>query len=61
MRLRPFPSNEVKGHTTINFTNVIKPIDLVHKFFTQDVIDLMLKQTNIYGEQKYLVEEQPSN
>ncbi|UJR12827.1 hypothetical protein I4U23_005296 [Adineta vaga] len=56
-----FSVNEVKGHTTINFTNNIKPIDIFHKFFTQDVYNLMIKQTNIYGKKKWLAQEQPSN
>lgn len=56
-----FPSKEVKGHTTITITNNINPIDIFDKFFTQDVIDLMVKQTNIYGKEKYLAQQPPNN
>lgn len=41
----------MKGCTTINFTNSTNPIDVFNQFFSQDIIDLIVKQTNIYGEQ----------
>ncbi|CAF3595276.1 unnamed protein product [Rotaria sp. Silwood1] len=56
-----FTSKEVKGHTTITLTNDIRPIYIFNKFFTQDVFDLIVKQTNIYGKQKSLEREPASN
>jgi hypothetical protein len=56
-----FTSKEVKGHTTITLTNSIRPIDVFNKFFTQDVFDLIVQQTNIYGKQKFLEQESASN
>ncbi|CAF1437398.1 unnamed protein product [Adineta ricciae] len=56
-----FSAKEVKGHTTITSSNNIKPIETFNKFFTQDVIELIVKQTNIHGERKSLAQEHPYN
>jgi hypothetical protein len=56
-----FPSKEVKGHTTITFTTNMKLIDIFNKFFTEDIIDMIVTQTNIYGEQKSLMQGSASN
>ncbi|CAF1269572.1 unnamed protein product [Adineta steineri] len=56
-----FPSDDIKGHTSITSTNNIKPIDIYNKFFTKDIIQLIVKQTNIYGKQKSLAQQRPNN
>ncbi|CAF1369958.1 unnamed protein product [Rotaria sordida] len=56
-----FSSKEVKGHTTVTLINGITPIDIFNKFFTQDVFNLIVKQTNIYGKQKFLAQEPANN
>ncbi|CAF4557717.1 unnamed protein product [Rotaria socialis] len=53
--------NEVRGHATINFTKSINPIDVFNQFFTKDIIDLIVAQTNIYGEQMILANNSISN
>lgn len=56
-----FSFNEVEGHTTITSGNNIQPIEIFNKFFTNDVIALIVNQTNTYGEQRCSSLEHPSN
>jgi hypothetical protein len=39
----PFSSDEVQSHTTITFTNNIKPIDTFNNFFSNDIIELIAR------------------
>ena len=46
--------DEARGHTTITFNKTVNPIDVFNEFFTKDIIDMIVTQTNIYGKQKIL-------
>ncbi|CAF0828922.1 unnamed protein product [Didymodactylos carnosus] len=56
-----FSSAEIKGHTAIPLTESIDPIDIFNKFFTTDIIDMIVTQTNVYGEKKSLAKGSPNN
>ena len=46
--------DEVRGHTTITFNKTVNPIDVFNEFFTKEIIDMIVTQTNIYGKQMIL-------
>lgn len=49
-----FSSHMTKGRTTILVTGNSDPINIFDKFFTENIINLIIMQTNVYGEKKSL-------
>ena len=47
--------------TTINCTKIINRIDVFNQFFTENIIDLIVAQTNIDAEEMILPSNSTSN
>ena len=54
VRSTNFSSHVTEGRTTIPVTEKSDPIDIFDKFFTKDIINLIVMQTNVYGKKKSL-------